>query len=213
MNPYYFGSSGRRLFGCYHPPVGGGGLFGVVICNPLGAEYFPAHKTVRLLARHLAEHGIHVLRFDYFGTGDSDGSEADATIDSCVRDVCEALEELRDVGDTTRAGLIGIRAGAIVAVHAAAMHKGIARLVLWDPLTEGGVAVTPSSNSDSMSDTLLVSTRSESADVSLVKTLTEWSSAPPVVHAPAAPFWSDRAPGSGGLPIGAIEETAKWLSN
>ena len=44
-----------------------------MLCYPWGSEYIYAHRSLRLLAQRRAAAGIHTLRFDYFGTGDSDG--------------------------------------------------------------------------------------------------------------------------------------------
>lgn len=215
VTPYYFGSSGRRLFGCYHPPVVPGGALGVVLCNPLGREYIAAHRAVRLLARTLAERGIHALRFDYYGTGDSDGSETDVGMDSCVFDVGAAVEELAEVSGVANLGLVGIRAGAEVAVRASRTRGEITRLVLWDPVTHSGQPFAESPGASAHAPPiLLVSTRpAPDAYDPIVQALTRAVAAPALIHAPAAPCWSDRGPGSGGLPVAAVRETAEWLSN
>lgn len=221
MIPYYFGSSDRRLFGCHHPPPAGGGALGIVLCNPVGSEYFPAHKTVRFLARKLAEQGIHVLRFDYYGTGDSDGSENDASMDGHLCDVGVALEELQDVSGVGRIGLVGMRAGAAVALRASETNGAIARLVLWDPVahprqqdTEDHALSAPNGLSGAAPPILLVSTRPDpKAYHPMLDALTPWAGAPSLIHAPAAPIWSDDGPGSGGIPVAAVEEAVTWLSH
>jgi pimeloyl-ACP methyl ester carboxylesterase len=221
MIPYYFGSSDRRLFGCYHDPPAGGAALGIVLCNPLGREYFPAHKTVRFLASKLAERGIHVLRFDYYGTGDSDGSDVDACMDSLMRDVGIALEELQEVSGAVRVGLVGIRGGAEVAVRVSKLNEAIARLVLWDPVapshkrgTNDDAFRAPHGSSGEPPPILLVSTRPEGDRYRpVVDALTRWAGAPALAHAPAARFWSEHDPGSGGLPVAAVQEVVEWLSN
>lgn len=221
MIPYYFGSSGRRLFGCYHPPLVGGKRLGIVLCNPLGPEYFPAHRTVRFLARMLAERGIHVLRFDYYGTGDSDGTEVVANTESYVSDVAVALEELREASGVASVGLLGIRGGAEVAARASETDEGMARLVLWDPVAhhlqrdrEDPPVGARHSLVRKRTPILLVSTRLEpDAYRPIVDALTRWGGAPSLIHAPAAPYWSDVGAGSGGLPVAAVQEAVEWLAN
>ena len=74
MNPFYFGSSAEPLFGAYHPPGNQVGRnLAVLICPPLGREYLRAHWALRRLADQISRDGGHVLRFDYFATGDSAG--------------------------------------------------------------------------------------------------------------------------------------------
>ncbi|MGH7678899.1 MAG: serine aminopeptidase domain-containing protein [Gemmatimonadaceae bacterium] len=137
MNPFFFGDSGKQLFGVYHP-AGKRSARGAVICYPWAREYLLAHPTVRLLAQRLAENGCHSLRFDYLGTGDSAG---DATVGSerqWVEDIRSAVAELRDVAQVREIALIGMRFGATLAAVAAAVLPDISSLVLWDPVIEGG---------------------------------------------------------------------------
>ena len=71
MIPCQFGPDGQQRLGIYHAPrasVAGEG--GVVLCAPIGQEYMRTHRPLRQLALALADAGLHVLRFDYHGTGD-----------------------------------------------------------------------------------------------------------------------------------------------
>lgn len=135
--PFYFGTGSRRLFGIYSAgsarPVRA-----VVLCHPWGQEYLHAHRSVRHLATLLTRAGIHVLRFDYFGTGDSAGDMADADLKGWQSDIDMAIEELKDTSGAQRVGLVGLRLGATLAAQAAARHKrDIDKLVLWDPIAKG----------------------------------------------------------------------------
>ena len=81
MNPFYFGDSSRRLFGIYHPPKGQSPRsHGIVLCCPFGQEYMRSHRAFRQLANLLSRRGFHVFRFDYHGTGDSDGESTEASV-------------------------------------------------------------------------------------------------------------------------------------
>ena len=74
MNLLFFGSSARQLFGAYHtPPSTVAERGGAVLCPSWGSEYQASHRILRRLATRLSESGYHVLRFDYYGTGDSAG--------------------------------------------------------------------------------------------------------------------------------------------
>jgi exosortase A-associated hydrolase 2 len=138
MNAFFFGTEGRRLFGVYDPARGGGGTRAVVICQPWGQEYLRAHRAVRLLARMLASAGSHVLRFDYFGTGDSAGDMTGASLAQWASDVEMALEEVRDMVGATRVTLVGLRLGGTLAAQVAARRKKeVHGLVLWDPIVSG----------------------------------------------------------------------------
>jgi len=79
--PFYFGSPDKLLFGCYHEPtLGRRRKCAVVVCQPVGHEYINSHRALRQLAARLCDAGFPVLRFDYYGCGDSSGSREEGTI-------------------------------------------------------------------------------------------------------------------------------------
>jgi pimeloyl-ACP methyl ester carboxylesterase len=138
MQPFYFGSSKTQLFGIYHTPEAEAARStAIVLCCPLGHEYLRAHRAFRNLAVALAGRGYHVLRFDYFGVGDSSGEAAEVSLHQCLEDLGAAIEELKDTAGVTRVSLIGLRMGATLAAMAAARRRDIDRLVLWDPALDG----------------------------------------------------------------------------
>jgi alpha/beta superfamily hydrolase len=137
VNPLFFGRAGRQLYGVYEAPESRARAQAIVICPPFGREYLFAHPTERLLARQLAGAGFHVLRFDYFGTGDSAGGFEDANPSMWREDIESAVAEVRDLGQVARVGLIGLRYGALFAAQAAAHCGEIEQLVLWDPIVDG----------------------------------------------------------------------------
>ena len=138
MIPLHFGTRQRLLFGLWNPSGRARRRHGVVICNPWGEEAVRAHRTLRILAERLARTGLDVLRFDYFGTGDSLGSSTSVTLTGCVDDTIIAIEEVSTVANVDSVSLIGLRMGAAIAGQAArAGSSVIERLVLWDPLSTG----------------------------------------------------------------------------
>jgi len=138
LNPLHFGVVGRVLFGVYHPPRRStASTEGVVVCPPLGGDYLRTHRTLRVLAARIAEEGRHVLRFDYYGTGDSDGCGTAVRLAGCVADAVAAAEELRMLASLSRVSLVGVRAGGTVALLAAREGWAVERVVVWDPVVRG----------------------------------------------------------------------------
>lgn len=137
MHVFHFGESRTRLFGVYDAPPGGGRSGGVVLCAPLGHEYIRAHRALRTLAVRLTQAGLHVLRFDYYGTGDSAGSGEDGSLGQWQIDIGTAIDELKDMADVRRVSVIGVRFGATLAALACAARKDVDALVLWDPVMSG----------------------------------------------------------------------------
>lgn len=139
MTPLYFGTRERRLFGMLDPAqVRSGQAQAAVICYPWGPEYIFSHRAVRYLSRQLAGRGFDVLRFDYYGSGDSAGDDSEMRLSGSREDVIAAIEELKDICDVKTVVLIGLRLGASLAAQIAASGRNdIAALVLWDPAVSG----------------------------------------------------------------------------
>lgn len=137
MKPFFFGRPGRRLYGVYHQSPHPEPRGAVVVCPPFGQEHLRAHRALRVLAEGLGSAGWSVLRFDLFGTGNSDGDLLDATVDGWVDDARVALDE---VGALSGRGVLvaaGLRHGASLAARAASMRRDVDALMLWDPVVDG----------------------------------------------------------------------------
>ena len=136
--PFYFGRCDKSLFGCYHEPhPAAKRASGVVIAQPVGHEYINSHRALRQLAVLLANVGFPVLRFDYYGCGDSMGEEDQATVSQWIEDTSTAISELRKRGNLNTVCVIGLRLAATIAVLAASVQNELAALVLWDAIIRG----------------------------------------------------------------------------
>jgi pimeloyl-ACP methyl ester carboxylesterase len=138
MQPLHIGTSERPLFGIYEAPdrrrrVRGG----VVICAPVGHEYIRSYRALRNLAVQLATSGLHVLRFDYYGSGDSSGSSDEMTVAECVANIGSALDELKDIAGLKRVSVVGLRFGATLAAQAVCQRTDVEALTVWDPVVRG----------------------------------------------------------------------------
>lgn len=135
-----FGPVADPLFGMYHPPpsrVRARGV-GVVLCNPLGHEVMSTHRTYRQLAERLSGAGIHVLRFDYHGTGDSSGHADDpGRVRAWLDSIGAAIDELRAVSSVATVDLVGVRFGATLAAVVADERRDVRGVVLWAPCASG----------------------------------------------------------------------------
>jgi exosortase A-associated hydrolase 2 len=138
MEPFYFRKSSKPLFGIYHPPqVGMIRNVGVVLCNPMGQEYIRSHRSLLQLARLLSSAGFHVLRFDYYGCGDSDGDCNQGSIKQWIDDILTAVNELNGGCNLEKVCLTGLRLGAALAMIAGTKRADIDSIVLWDPVVDG----------------------------------------------------------------------------
>ncbi|VVS94091.1 serine aminopeptidase domain-containing protein [Desulfoluna spongiiphila] len=138
MVPFYFGAPDTQLFGVYYPPAGAGlHQDGVLISAPVAHEHIRTHMAIRQLALALSAAGRHVLKFDYYGVGDSAGKSAEGSMAQWHRDLVTASHELTDISGARRLSVVGIRLGASLAVGAAGDLPGLRELVLWDPVVDG----------------------------------------------------------------------------
>jgi len=142
MTSFHFGSRQRRLFGYYEPAhPNSGKVRAVLLCHPMGNEQVFAYRTMRQLAARLVRAGFHVLRFDYFGTGDSYGDTGEGDLASWCGDIETAIEELKEITGATKVNLVGLRLGANLSARVAAHRpKEISKLILWEPLSANELA-------------------------------------------------------------------------
>lgn len=136
MHPLFFGNQ-QQLYGVYHMPEPDRARpLGVVLCQPVFHECADARRAMRSLADLFAEAGIHALRFDYRGTGDSAGDLTDDSLEEWTEDVNTAIEELAASRGLDSVGLVGLRFGASLAARAATQAE-LPFMVLWQPIVEG----------------------------------------------------------------------------
>ena len=140
---FYFGAHERRLLGIYEAARRARPNRAVVLCYPWGAEYIHGYRAMRQLAKMLTANGIHTLRFDYFGTGDSAGGTTEGDVSGWETDIQSAIEELMDTTGATQVSLVGLRLGATLAANVAVRAGPVVNsLVLWDPVVSGAEYLT-----------------------------------------------------------------------
>ncbi len=138
IEPFFFGENGKRLFGCYqHPASPVMRSCAMVLCYPFGHEYIQFHRVFRQLAGLLAQAGFPVLRFDFYGCGDSGGDAEEGRLDQWLADITMALGEIRRRCRPPKICLVGLRLGGTLSLTAGAEAEDIDGLVLWDPIVIG----------------------------------------------------------------------------
>lgn len=143
-SPFFFPSSSGGLFAVLHTPGARPSGRGYVLSHPFAEEKLWSHRVFVSLARALAARGDTVLRFDYTGAGDSQGTTLDASLETYLADLGAAIGALVERAPSLGSiGIIGLRLGAAVAalllerdvaVPAALRHGP---LVLWEPVVDG----------------------------------------------------------------------------
>ena len=134
---FFFGDGDRQLYGVFEAPAGSPAIGGVVLCYPVGQEAIRAHRSYAVLSKRLVGQGLAVMRFDYFGTGDSAGEASEGSMELWTENVQAAVEQVKRRTGLDRIGFIGGRLGANLALRHVAKHKGAGFMVLWDPVLNG----------------------------------------------------------------------------
>ena len=136
--PFYFGISPKRLYGCHHLPQAlNTRTCAVVLCYPIGQEYIRSHRAIYQLAVRLSQAGFHVLRFDYFGCGDSEGDFEEGSLTQWTSDIHSTIAEIQERSELKSICLIGLRIGATLALRAATDCFHVKSIILWEPIFDG----------------------------------------------------------------------------
>jgi len=132
-----FRSGGERIAASIHIPEVTPAP-GIVMCHGFTGSRTEAHFLFVKAARAFCEAGWNVLRFDFRGSGESDGRFRDMTINGEIDDALAALQALRaePTVDAARVGLVGLSLGGFVAACASGRDGDVGALVLWSAVAE-----------------------------------------------------------------------------
>lgn len=144
VKPLFFENAKGRLFGVFHEAESRNDeAQSILLCPPGPQEYMASHWMLRRLASQLSKDGHSVLRFDYSGTGDSEGDSADGDLEVWRTDIVAAAHALCQLTCAERATLIGYRLGASLAWQASHdLAERPRNVVLWQPIVLGKTYIT-----------------------------------------------------------------------
>ena len=135
-------SAGQKIFGILHrptycerpPPV-------VLLFHGFASSKHGSNRCYVKLAENFAKEGIATLRFDFRGSGDSDGDLSEMTFEDLLADALAVLENLEGIDgiDPNRVALFGASLGGTLAILSAARYGSIKALALWAPVASGEI--------------------------------------------------------------------------
>jgi len=135
---------GKGLRGMIHHPTAARELLhrspGVIFFHGFTGDRMESHWIFIKCARALARDGIASLRFDFYGSGESDGEFREATLQGELADARAAVRFFRKQKgiDGQRLGLCGLSLGGAVAACTAGYARARA-LVLWSAVAHPSV--------------------------------------------------------------------------
>lgn len=137
QKPVEITSNGLTLRGMLHIPEGKlKNIPMVCIFHGFTGDKMEPHFIFVKLSRMLEAHGIASVRFDFGGSGESDGDFANMTISKELEDAKNILDYVKSLEfiDKSRIGVIGLSmGGAIASILAGERKDDISSLCLWAP--------------------------------------------------------------------------------
>jgi uncharacterized protein len=115
--PVVFTNIGQQLVGMVHVPAQARPLPAVVMYHGFTGHHIESHLLFVKMARALAKAGIGSLRFDFRGSGNSEGKFSDMTVSGQIDDAMVALDFLSTQSwvDDERIGILGLSLGGGIA--------------------------------------------------------------------------------------------------
>lgn len=138
--PFFFGPSQRSLFGMLHAVDGARGN-ALLLCPPLLQDGIRSQRALWSLAQAQAAAGATVLRFDWYGSGDSAGDSRELSWAGLQDDLGAAVSALRELSGHVRPRQLALRSAALPVLARAASGNEPVDLVLWDPHLSGSAIV------------------------------------------------------------------------
>ena len=137
--PIVFYNKGQQLNGVLHSPTGSDALCpAVVFFHGFTGTKVEPHRIFVKTARALAAIGFYALRFDFRGSGDSEGDFSEMTISGEISDAIKSIDVLTAMPgiDTERIGILGLSMGGCVAACVSGQDTRVKSTVLWAPLSD-----------------------------------------------------------------------------
>jgi exosortase A-associated hydrolase 2 len=142
LEPTMIAGGSGPLFAIHYAPALTQSGRAVIYLPPFAEELNRSRKMAAMLARALAASGTGALVLDPYGCGDSAGDFRDARWEGWRDDVARAIQWLQQRGYDSIT-LLGLRLGAMLALHAAADRPSdVSRVVLWQPVLRGDQFIT-----------------------------------------------------------------------
>lgn len=132
-----FKSGEYRLNGVLHLPDNQTGHSRcVVMFHGFTGNKVESHFLFTKAARALQKRGLAVFRFDFMGSGDSEGNFEEMTLDTEIDDAKNAVDFIlsQEKISQEKLGVIGFSMGAIAASFIAGYREDVKAVSLWAPL-------------------------------------------------------------------------------
>ncbi|MEM2153775.1 MAG: alpha/beta hydrolase [Nitrososphaeria archaeon] len=105
----------------------------IIFCHGFTGNRIEAHRLFVYAARELCNKGFTVLRFDFRGCGESEGSYNSITISDEVKDLGSAVDFLYNRNEVLKEkiGVVGLSLGGVVSILRTAEDERIKAVCTW----------------------------------------------------------------------------------
>jgi dipeptidyl aminopeptidase/acylaminoacyl peptidase len=137
--PIVFYNHGQQLIGMLHIPDNGTSPCpAVVFFHGFTSTKVEPHRIYVKTARKLASAGFYAFRFDFRGSGDSEGDFSETTIGGEISDAIKSIDVLTAMEgvDAERIGVLGLSMGGCVAACVSGQDARVKSTVLWAPFSD-----------------------------------------------------------------------------
>ncbi len=135
--PVVFSSGETTLFGVLHRPLGRERFPLVVFMHGFASSKHGSNRCYVRIAESLAASGIAALRFDFRGSGDSEGAIEASSLEDFKGDALEAIRFAQSVKGVEKLGLFGASLGGALALLAHEELPLAEAVALWAPVASG----------------------------------------------------------------------------
>lgn len=131
-------SRAQNLVGVMHHGKGEVPRPCLVVCHGFAGTKIGGSRRFVEFARYAVEKNLSVFRFDFAGSGDSDGNLEDLTLDDELDDLHAAITTVSkmDGVDPQKIGVVGHCMGAVTAIRGSARDSRIYKTVTWAPFSD-----------------------------------------------------------------------------
>jgi len=135
--PLFINSGNKHIFAVIHTPDNTTSKKGIIFIHPYAEEKQRVDRILVNCARQLCSKGYFVMRFDFFGCGDSEGNFEELSHESQMSDLRIVTEYFVGTTGVEKIYLFGVRLGSNIAIQYAGADNNIANIILWSPIING----------------------------------------------------------------------------
>ena len=142
IKPDFIAGSKGRLYSLYYEPLTinkDSECF--IVAAPFAEEMNRCRYMCTLLAQNIAQSGYGFLSVDSYGTGDSEGDFSELSWKQTCLDLLSAVDYAQQQG-YKKISILAIRLGVLQALDIAGSIKNLHRMIFWQPVLNGNLALT-----------------------------------------------------------------------